>query len=262
MTAIIGSVDFRDQIIPTGDDFPVTYGDGVDSDHVFVRVGMDDGTVGYGEGTALPWFTGESAPDMAAVIERWLEPRIRGKTVVDALVAFDEFTELFPGNPGAKAAVEMALLDLRAKRLNVRMADLLGMPRRDSVPVDFTIPGVDPETTAEIAGQEHKNGFTHIKVKATGDIESDIARIDRSLRPSRQTSQSPSMRMAAGPTHRRPYMCSTAWLPRGASRRSNSQCRQVVKQASGRSGTSRVSRCSPTRAPWTQMMSSDLAENN
>lgn len=172
-------MDIVERIIPTDDSFPVTYGDTIDSEHVFVRVQTTDDRVGYGEGTALPWFTGESAPDMKAVIERWIAPQIRGETVTTAAVNVADFAADFPGNPGAKAAVEMALLDLRAKSLEVPLAELFGLPRRESIPVAFTIPGIDPDAAARLATRQHGAGFTHFKLKATGEFAQDVERIDR-----------------------------------------------------------------------------------
>jgi L-alanine-DL-glutamate epimerase-like enolase superfamily enzyme len=181
MTPTITGVDAVGHRIPMAEDFPVTYESHDDTEHVFVRLRTDDGTVGYGEGTALPWFTGESTEDMAAVVARWLAPQVEGKPLDEAVADFEAFRKRFPANPGAKAAVDLALWDLRGKRADLPVSELLGERLRDEVPVVHTIPGLDPEAAAEVAEEKLAEGFTRFKVKATGDADADVARIERVL---------------------------------------------------------------------------------
>lgn len=160
------------------DAFPVSYESHGGTEHVFVRLETDAGLVGDGEGTALPWFTGDVAEGLEAVVEQYLEPRVVGESVEDALETVREFTASFPGAPGASAAVEMALLDLRGKDLGVPVSALLGHRVRDSVPVTHVIPAVEPEVAAAQVESFGAEGFRSFKVKATGDVAGDVARID------------------------------------------------------------------------------------
>lgn len=177
----IAAVDIVGRDVPMAEDFPVSYEEHTTTDHAFVRLRTDGPHVGYGEGTALPWFTGETTESMVAVIERWLAPRIEGRSLETAAREFASFAEAFPGNPGGTAAVELALLDLRAKRVGVPVSELLGVTRRESVPCVYPVPGLPPERAREVTREGLDRGFTRFKIKAVGDVTSDVERIDAVL---------------------------------------------------------------------------------
>lgn len=177
----VTGVDVVGRRIPFGESFPVSYGDDPDTEHVFVRLHTDGEHVGYGEGTALPWFTGEATAGMAEAVERWIVPRIEGELLDAAAVAFDEFARTFPGAAGAKSAVDLALLDLRAKRAGVPVRDLLGPTVRDRVSLIYILPGIDADRAGSEAREASEAGFRHFKVKATGDVAADVERINAVL---------------------------------------------------------------------------------
>lgn len=181
MMPTITEVEAIGHRIPMASNFPVTYESHADTEHVFVRLHTDGDLVGHGEGTALPWFTGESTEDMVAVIDRWLAPQVEGKSLDAAVADFEDFRKRFPANPGAKAAVDLALWDLRGKRAGLPVSELLGVQVRDSVPVVHTIPGLKPDEAVGIAEQKLSEGFTRFKIKATGDLDADVARIESVL---------------------------------------------------------------------------------
>lgn len=177
----ITGVDVAGADVPLADDFPVSYEEHVTTDHVFVRLQTDGDLVGYGEGTALPWFTGETTDSMVAFVERWLVPRIEGRTANDAAAELESFANEFPGNPGAKAAVELALLDLRGKAAGVPVRDLLGPTVRETLPLVFPIPGWDAAKAGERTEAAVEEGFRRFKIKATGDVPADLDRINAVL---------------------------------------------------------------------------------
>jgi L-alanine-DL-glutamate epimerase-like enolase superfamily enzyme len=177
----ITGVDVVGERIPFADAFPVSYGTHSDTDHLFVRLRTDGDLVGYGEGTALAWFTGEVTEGMAGVVERHVAPLLTGESLDDAATAFDAFRREYPGAPGAKAAVDLALFDLRAKRAGVPVHELLGPQARESVPVTWVLPALSPEEVATKAGEKADAGFRSFKVKADGDVEGDAARVNAVL---------------------------------------------------------------------------------
>jgi o-succinylbenzoate synthase len=177
----ITALDVVGERIPMADSFPVSYESHSDTEHVFVRLGTDDGAVGYGEGTALPWFTGEVTEGMAAVVERYLEPRTVGASVDAASTALTSFLDAFPNAAGATAAVELALLDLRGKRAGVPVHELLGPTVRDEIDVTHILPAIDPDAAVERALAAADDGFRSFKVKADGDVDSDVDRVNALL---------------------------------------------------------------------------------
>lgn len=181
MSPTITEVDVAAYPIELVAEFPVTYEAHTQTEHVFVRVRTDDGITAYGEGTALPWFTGECTETMAATVERWFAPRLIGMEVETACASFENVRREYPGNPGAKAALDLALWDLRGKKADVSVSTLLGPRRRKEVPVVTTIPGLKPEKASALARERAETGFTRFKVKATGDVDTDVERIDAVL---------------------------------------------------------------------------------
>ena len=177
----VSTIDVVGRDVPFGEAFPVSYEDHTETDHVFVRLETDRDLVGYGEGTALPWFTGESTAGMVEVVERWIRPRIEGKTLHGAMAALTAFGERFPNAPGATSSVELALLDLEGKRLNAPVADLLGPTVRRSVPLVFVVPALDAADAAARVDAGVEAGFRHFKVKADGDVARDTERINAVL---------------------------------------------------------------------------------
>jgi o-succinylbenzoate synthase len=174
-------VDVVGRDIPLADEFPVSYEEHTTTDHVFVRLRTDGSRHGYGEGTALPWFTGETTDSMVSFVEDWLAPRIEGRTLEEAARELVTFGAAFPGNPGAKAAVELAVLDLQGKRAGLPVRELLGVTRRKTVPCVYPVPGLPPDRAREVTDEGLAAGFDRFKIKATGDLDADVARIDAVL---------------------------------------------------------------------------------
>lgn len=164
---------------PLAFSFPVSYEDAVETEHVYVRVVTADGTVGDGEGAILPWFTGETATSAATTIEERFVSEIEGLSVAEALTTFDDIGSQFPHNSAAKTAVELALLDCRARELDVAVRDLLGTPRREAVPVVHAVGGVSADQAAESVSSALDAGHETVKVKATGDAAADRDRLNR-----------------------------------------------------------------------------------
>lgn len=174
----ITAIDTVSRTIPFGDAFPVSYESHAGTEHLFVRVRTDTDHVGYGEGTALPWFTGDVGEGLEAVVDRYLASTVEGETLSAATATVREFIDEFPGAPGAKAAVEMALLDLSAKQAGVPLSTLLGSRIRESVPVTHVVPALSPSAAADRVADAAAQGFRSFKVKADGDVEGDVERID------------------------------------------------------------------------------------
>ncbi len=175
------SIDVVGRDIPLADDFPVSYEEHQTTDHVFVRLETTSDLVGYGEGTALPWFTGETTDSMVSFAEDWLAPRVEGKSLIEAAREVAGFGSEFPANPGAKAAVELGLLDLQGKRAGVPVAELLGVVHRETVPCVYPVPGLPPGRAREVAQAGIDAGFRRFKIKATGNVDADTARINTVL---------------------------------------------------------------------------------
>jgi L-alanine-DL-glutamate epimerase-like enolase superfamily enzyme len=174
---MITSAEVVAREIPYADAFPTSYEDQSPTQHVFVRVQTTDET-GYGEGSALKWFTGDTAGTMASIVRSEFAPAIEGESVSAALGTCRDLNDRLPGNPGASAGIEMALLDLRAKQLGVPVRELLGQTRRESIPLSFASGALPAETVASNVVDAFESGFRTFKIKVDGDLDGDAARIN------------------------------------------------------------------------------------
>lgn len=174
---LITDIDVVGREIPYDHAFPTSYGDSRPTQHVFVRIQAAD-TVGYGEGSALTQFTGETTGTMTAVVQSEFEPHLTGTAVEPALGRFRALAHRLPGNPAAKAGVEMALLDLRAKQVGVPLRVLLGPLRREAIPLSFSSGALPADVVADNVIDAFEDGFGTFKIKVDGDIPDDVARIN------------------------------------------------------------------------------------
>ncbi|MBK7857391.1 MAG: dipeptide epimerase [Archangiaceae bacterium] len=145
--------------VPTLDPFVIASGQVHATRSVLVRVTLDDGTEGLGEGACLPPVTKEDQPDALAALQR--------HSTLEALDAF----------PVARAALEMALLDAEARQQRVPLWRLLGGTQHLPIETDITLPILTPSRMAELAREWWEEGFRKFKVKAGHDLAADLERL-------------------------------------------------------------------------------------
>ncbi|MDR7521309.1 MAG: dipeptide epimerase [Armatimonadota bacterium] len=145
--------------------------------HVIVEIATAGGLRGLGEASPLPEFTGETAGSVLfALNQTYLAPLVgRDPTPIGAIMA--DLDRALPGNPSAKAAVDMALHDLVGKLLGVPVATLLGGARRPSVRLARAVGiGTVAETVAA-AERFVAAGFGTIKMKVGQNPRADVERV-------------------------------------------------------------------------------------
>ncbi|MCG8652871.1 MAG: hypothetical protein MI861_23730, partial [Pirellulales bacterium] len=96
------------------------------AENLLVRVTESDGAEGWGEAASAPTMTGELLPGMVAAVERAIAPALIGLPSDDLGPANKALNGSIYGNPGAKAAVDIALHDLVGKRNACPVHELLG----------------------------------------------------------------------------------------------------------------------------------------
>lgn len=132
---------------------------------LLVRASDDAGLEGWGEASAAPTMTGEVLPGMAHVLTHHLSPAIAasaGLTPVDAMTRMDRAIR---GNTGAKAAAEIALLDLLARRAGLPFGAFLGVPLRSEAPALLMIGGGEAHQAITAAQAGWLEGYRHFKLK-------------------------------------------------------------------------------------------------
>jgi o-succinylbenzoate synthase len=144
--------------------------------NVLVTVTLADGTVGYGESAPATYVTGET---QASVLEE-VRAAIPALVGMEAGAAAEGLAEHPAVTPGARGALETALLDAAARAAGVPLFRILG-GAPDSVTVratDLSLPILTVAETAARAGAAARDGFRALKIKVgSGDWTADVARV-------------------------------------------------------------------------------------
>ncbi len=155
---------------------------------VIVRVHTDDGRVGLGEAAALPdWggdhgrYAGETQKTVVHTARDLLGPLLTGLDPWDVEVASQRLRSRVKGHGYAKAAIEMALHDLRGKMAGLPLYQLLGGAVRDGVQIAHMIGIMSVEEAVDEARAAFEEGIRAFQVKGTGAVDRDVA-IIRELR--------------------------------------------------------------------------------
>ena len=112
---------------------------GTAGDHVFVKITTDDGYIGWGEQRALPSWSYETTESITTTIRHYIAPLLLGRDPLNLNeIHHAIYDALKPavsnGHPFAKAAVDIALHDLRGRILGVPVHTLFGGKRHDALP--------------------------------------------------------------------------------------------------------------------------------
>jgi muconate cycloisomerase len=141
----------------------------VRGDYVLVRVSDDAGRVGLGEASVTAIWSGESQLGTIALIEQELAPLLVGADPFDIEWIGRRMERTVFANSFAKAALEMALLDLQGQTLGVPVYKLLGGCDRETqargIRLKFVVGAVEPELAAQRAARMVQRGWKAIKVK-------------------------------------------------------------------------------------------------
>src|SRR5262245_54385318 len=156
-------------------------GEHVRGNYVLVRVTDDAGRVGLGEASVTSVWSGETQAGTIALIHEVLAPLVVGADPFDTEWIGRRFDRAAFGNSFAKAALEMALLDLQGQTLGVPVYKLLGgkvpsltpglsPPRREGsedrgIRLKFVVGAVEPVLAAQRARRMVERGWKAIKVK-------------------------------------------------------------------------------------------------
>src|SRR5438034_6188333 len=135
--------------------------------YVLVRLTDDAGRVGLGEASVTSVWSGETQAGTLALLREVLAPVVLGSDPFDTEWISRRMERAAFGNSFAKAAVEMALLDLQGRLLGVPVYKLLGgkEPGTETIRLKFVIGAVEPDVAAERAKRMVEQGWHAIKIK-------------------------------------------------------------------------------------------------
>lgn len=148
------------------------------SEFLLVRVITSDDVVGYGEVSATPLWSGEDGHSAEHFIRTILAPALVGQPLAPVGGLEKLMDRLLAGNPFTKAGVSTALWDAYARTLGVPLAEALGGPYRDRVPIKLSLSGDGPALDA-VFHAARNIGFRAFKVKVGLGVAGDVARVKR-----------------------------------------------------------------------------------
>lgn len=142
--------------------------------HVLV-LSDDQGHRGLGYAHAIPAISTHGAGAQAALA--LLAPLLVGRCVDDLAAIVEDIDAVLAFNPSIKAAIDMALHDLLARRLGVPVHVLLGGRLHDSIAQSRILAIKSPAEMAAKAAALAEEGYRQLKLKLSGDSDLDATRI-------------------------------------------------------------------------------------
>jgi L-alanine-DL-glutamate epimerase-like enolase superfamily enzyme len=133
----------------------------------------EDGTVGYGYGSAMAHY-GAPLESVKANLDRFVK-LIVGKDSRQIAAILHELDQNVVGNNQAKSAIDCALHDLLARRLGVPICELFGGPAVTEFRSLRILPIKTPEKMAANARKLVNEGVQHLKIKVHGNVKEDVA---------------------------------------------------------------------------------------
>lgn len=174
------------------------------TDTVVVRITDSDGVTGWGEAPQVWQVTGESLAGAEACVTGPLAGLVTGRDPDDLEDLCRGVGAAVAANHGAKAAVDVALHDLVARRRGVSLPVLLGSTTL-RVPTDVTLAAGDAAALGEAALSRVAEGFPVLKMKVGTDAATDVERVR-------------TVRAAVGKATRIRLDANQGWTPRDAVR--------------------------------------------
>ncbi|MDX8479908.1 mandelate racemase/muconate lactonizing enzyme family protein [Mesorhizobium sp. VK24D] len=149
-------------------------------DSTLVEIVTDDGLTGWGETCPVgPVYQPHHALGARAAIAE-IAPGLIGAEIASIRLLAKQMDDRLNGHGYAKAAFDMAFLDLLGQKLGVPVSTLLGGALTDRVPAYYSLIVGAPEETARIAADKVKAGYPRLQVKIGGrNLEEDVAVIHK-----------------------------------------------------------------------------------
>lgn len=143
---------------------------------VLVRIATDAGIAGWGNVDPSPGYTLMSADEIHAKVTAWA-PELVGSDAMNLNAVLSGMDRAADGCYEAKAAVEMALCDAKARALGIPVHSLLGGCVKPEVTLNAWIGTVPPAQAAREALGWLERGFRSAKIKLDGTDPEGLRRV-------------------------------------------------------------------------------------
>jgi len=145
------------------------------NDAVVLTLTAEDGTRGWGYAAAFPHLAA-TALGVEGALQR-ICPALVGQDAMAIEANLVRVQAALVGNNPAKAAIDCALHDLKARLLGVPLYELLGGKTTDRIAICRMLGLKTPPEMAERAQRLVDQGYRHLKLKVGGSVREDIERL-------------------------------------------------------------------------------------
>ena len=121
---------------------------------VIVQIYTKNGIVGIGEATTPggPWWAGEAVETIKVMIDSYLAPALIGENALQINALLRKMDSVAANNPFSKAALEIALFDIKGQALGVPIYEFFGGLTRESMALKW--PLAQGDVKADLAEAE------------------------------------------------------------------------------------------------------------
>jgi muconate cycloisomerase len=149
---------------------------------ILVKMTADDGTVGWGEAGPSRRWSAETTHSCYTSIKHYLAPVLVGRDPFDiaglhAAMDGELAPGLDPGQPVAKAALDLAAHDLVCRKLGINLQSWLGAKGAERIELSYLVSATDVEGTARQVAAGLDEGYRAFKVKVGHEPALDVERV-------------------------------------------------------------------------------------
>ena len=162
--------------MPLSEPYTIAYEHYTQAENVFIRMETSSGIIGFGCAAPDPEVTGEDSLSVYETLSGPVTEWIKEKDPLRHARLMQDLKERFPGQPTARAAVDMALYDILGKKAGLPLWRLLG-GYRTRIKTSVTIGILPIEDTIRKAIELTGMGFSSLKIKGGLNFYEDVEKI-------------------------------------------------------------------------------------
>ncbi|MDX1470352.1 MAG: dipeptide epimerase [Flavobacteriaceae bacterium] len=172
----ITRVSFERLDLKLSEPYTIAYETISQASNFILKIETESNLIGLGCAAPDKEVTGESPDDVDIKIRDVVVPFLKGKDAFRYVFLIEELKVLLPSHPSVLAMVDMALLDIASKKMEVPLYKFLGGFKTE-IATSITIGILPLDETLEKAKKYFSEGFRIIKLKGGKSVEEDIEKI-------------------------------------------------------------------------------------
>ncbi|OWT59239.1 mandelate racemase/muconate lactonizing enzyme family protein [Candidimonas nitroreducens] len=163
--------------VPLIGEYATSYQSESSQKSVVIRITDHEGRIGLGNVDPVAGYSVDSIEDTLRALRSRFAPLVIGMDSSNIHLLLQKMEAEVPGYLDAKAAIEMACVDLAARSLGLPVHTYLGGAVKDQLLFNAWVGILPPDEAASETAEWQRRGFRSAKVKVGGGIEADRDRI-------------------------------------------------------------------------------------